>query len=272
MNQRTVFFISDQTGITAETLGRSLLTQFEAVKFRQVTVPFIANVDKARQAVAQINLVAKVEGTRPIVFSTLVHDDLREILHTADGLVLDFIDAFIGPLERELGLKSTHTSGKAHGMADGSNYARRIDAMNFALANDDGAATGAYEGADVILLGISRSGKTPTCLYLALQHGIFPANYPLTGDELDGSKLPRAVQPFRNKLFGLSIEPERLAEIRRERRPDSVYCSPQQVDFEVRAAEAIFRKNGIDFVDTTRSSIEEIASTILSKLQIERMG
>lgn len=270
MNQRTVFFVSDQTGITAETLGRSLLTQFENVKFRQVTVPFIATIDKAREAVAQINLVAKVEGVRPIVFSTLVQDELREILRRADGLFLDFIDAFIGPLEREIGMKSSHRSGRAHGIADNSNYTRRIDAMNFALANDDGATTAAYEDADVILVGVSRSGKTPTCLYLALQFGVSPANYPLTGDELDGNRLPRALRAHRHKLFGLTIEPERLCEIRTERRPDSQYCSPQQVDFEVRAAEGIFRSNGIPFVDTTRSSIEEIASTVLSKLEIER--
>lgn len=271
MNQRTVFFISDQTGITAETLGRSLLTQFESVKFRQVTVPFIATVDKAREAVAQIDLVAKVEGMRPIVFSTLVVDELREILRKSDCLFLDFIDAFVGPLEREIGVKSSHTSGRAHGMADNSSYTRRIDAMNFALANDDGASTAAYEDADVILVGVSRSGKTPTCLYLALQYGVAPANYPLTGDELDGNRLPRALRPHRHKLYGLTIEPERLCEIRRERRPDSRYCSPQQVDFEVRAAEGIFRSNGIPFVDTTRSSIEEIASTVLSELEIERL-
>lgn len=272
MNHRTAFFISDQTGITAETLGRSLLTQFDTVKFRQVTVPFIATVDKAREAVAQINLVAKVEGVRPIIFSTLVQDELREILRSADGLFLDFIDAFIGPLERELGIKSSHTSGKAHGMADNSSYTRRIDAMNFALANDDGASTSAYEDADVILLGVSRSGKTPTCLYLALQFGVFPANYPLTGEELDGNRLPRAVRRHRHKLFGLTIDPERLGEIRNERRPDSEYSSPQQVDFEVRSAERIFQSNGVQYVDTTRSSIEEIASTILSELGIERIS
>ena len=271
MNQRTVFFISDQTGITAETLGRSLLTQFDAVKFRQVTVPFIATVDKAHEAVAQINLVSKVEGVRPIVFSTLVHDELREILRKADGLFLDFIDAFIGPLEREIGIKSSHTSGKAHGMADDSSYTRRIDAMNFALANDDGASTSAYEDADVILVGVSRSGKTPTCLYLALQYGVFPANYPLTGDELDGHRLPRALRPYRHKLYGLTIEPQRLQEIRSERRPDGEYSAPQQVDFEIRAAEGIFNSNGIPYVDTTRTSIEEIASTVLSQLDIERM-
>lgn len=271
MNQRTVFFISDQTGITAETLGRSLLTQFESVKFRHVTVPFIATLDKAREAVAQINLVAKVEGMRPIVFSTLVHDELRELLRSADCLFLDFIDAFVGPLERELGVKSSHTSGRAHGMADNSSYTRRIDAMNFALANDDGASTASYDSADVILVGVSRSGKTPTCLYLALQYGVSPANYPLTGDELDGRRLPRALRPHRHKLYGLTIEPDRLAEIRTERRPDSEYSSPQQVDFEVRAAEGIFRANGIPFVDTTRSSIEEIASTVLSELEIERL-
>jgi len=271
MNQRTVFFISDQTGITAETLGRSLLTQFESIKFRQVTVPFIATVDKAREAVAQIDLVAKVEGVRPIVFSTLVHDELRNLLRQADCLFLDFIDAFVGPLEREIGVKSSHTSGRAHGMADNSSYTRRIDAMNFALANDDGASTAAYADADVILVGVSRSGKTPTCLYLALQFGVAPANYPLTGEELEGKRLPRLLRPHKHKLYGLTIEPQRLCEIRTERRPDSEYSSPRQVDYEVRAAEAIFRANGIPFVDTTRSSIEEIASTVLSELEIERL-
>ncbi|MGD8964280.1 MAG: kinase/pyrophosphorylase, partial [Gammaproteobacteria bacterium] len=172
MSHRTIFFVSDQTGITAETLGHSLMTQFDGLRFRSVTVPFIDSIDKARATVNRINLTAEVEGSRPIVFATLVEDDLRAVLSESRGLLLDFFDAFIGPLEKELELRSTHTVGKAHGMPNSSAYTRRIDAMNFALENDDGANTRNYHRADVILTGVSRSGKTPTCLYLALHYGV----------------------------------------------------------------------------------------------------
>src|SRR5690606_14502034 len=169
-----------RTGITAETLGHSLLTQFEGVKFRQESLPFIGTEEKARLAVARINEAAAEDGARPLVFSTLVKDDLRSIIIGSEGMFLDFFDAFIGPLEKELGLKSSHTSGKAHGMADSQQYTQRIDAMNFALANDDGVTTRHYDKADIVLVGVSRSGKTPTCLYLALHYGVYAANYPLT--------------------------------------------------------------------------------------------
>ena len=270
MKQRTVFFISDQTGITAETLGRSLLSQFDSIKFRQVTVPFIATVDKARDVVSKINLTAKVEGCRPIVLSTLVHDELRNIVKESDGLFLDFIDAFIGPLEDELGMKSTHTSGMAHGVTDTSVYTKRIDAMNFAISNDDGVSTAQYDSADVILIGVSRSGKTPTCLYLALQYGVYAANYPLDEEQLESAQLPKALVPYASKLYGLTIEADRLQQIRNERRPNSRYASPQQINFELRAAEAIYKKHGISFVNTTQCSIEEIASIILNEKSLTR--
>lgn len=270
MNERTVFFLSDQTGVTAETLGHSLLTQFEGYKFRQVTLPFIDTDDKAREAVRKINDAAGKADAKPIVFSTLVQDEFRAAVREADGLHLDIFDVFLEPLEQELKQKSTHTAGKAHGMSDIESYMKRIEATNFALANDDGAITRDYEKADVILVGVSRSGKTPTCLYLALQYGVYAANFPLTDEEFDSGSLPGILNKQKSKLFGLTIAPTRLQQIRRERRALGKYSSAQQVRYELREAEKIFKKYNIPFVDTTEFSIEEISSRILDSTGVER--
>src|SRR5580658_2919490 len=244
------------------------MTQFEGVEFRAVTLPFVSSVDKAHEAVRRINGAGE-DGLRPIVFSTLVQDELRDIVMQADGLFLDFFAAFVGPLERELAVRSTHRAGRAHGIADLAAYTTRINATNFALANDDGTG-GDYSHADVILVGVSRVGKTPTCVYMALQYGVFAANYPLTEDDLEAGKLPAKLDPFRAKLYGLTIRPERLQQIRNERRPDSRYASRQQVQYELRAAEAMFTRLGVPSLDTTECSIEEIASRILNTSGIER--
>ncbi len=270
MDRRTVFFVSDQTGVTAETMGHSLLTQFDGQAFRQVTLPFISTVDKAEEAVRRINATAEAEGVRPVVFSTLLQEDLREIIKRANGLFLDFFDAFLGPLELELKTKSSRAQGKAHGMADIGAYTLRINATNFALANDDGAITRDYDRADLILTGVSRSGKTPTCLYMALQYGIFAANYPFSEEELEAGRLPQSLVPHKKKLYGLTIVPERLQQIRNERRPNSRYASPAQCEFEVRNAEALFVRYDIPYINTTETSIEEIASRILDKTGLER--
>ncbi len=270
MTRRTVFFVSDQTGVTAETMGHSLLTQFDGQEFRPVTLPFISSIDKAREAVRRINATALEEGIRPIVFSTLVQEDVRAVVKGANGLLLDFFDAFMTPLEQELSVKSTHATGRAHGMSDLAAYTMRINATNFAVANDDGAGARDYEHAEVILVGVSRSGKTPTCLYMALQYGIFAANYPLTEEDLESDRLPRVLAPHARKLYGLTIRPDRLQQIRNERRPDSRYSSAQQVQYELRAAEALFNRHGISSINTTECSIEEIASRILDKMGLER--
>lgn len=269
--KRTVFFLSDRTGITAETLGHSLLTQFDGAEFNQVTLPFIDSPERAREAVERINRTARETGEKPLLFSTLINDDVRDIVnHEAEGLLLDFFDAFIGPLERELDMKSTHTAGRAHGVADRATYTARIDAVNFALANDDGVTTRNYSKADLILVGVSRSGKTPTCLYMALQYGVNAANYPLTEEELDKGRLPKTLLEYKSKLYGLTIEPRRLQQIRTERRPDSKYASTHQVRFEIGEAEAMFRKARIPHINTTNASIEEIATTILHETGIKR--
>ncbi|MFM7708423.1 MAG: pyruvate, water dikinase regulatory protein [Gammaproteobacteria bacterium] len=269
MSGRPVFFVSDQTGVTAETMGHSLLTQFEGLEFRAATLPFVSSVDKAKEALRRIRATGEESGLRPIVFGTLVQDDIREVFKSGDVLFLDFFESFVGAMERELGSVSTHSSGRAHGIADSVAYATRIDATNYALANDDGSA-GDYSRADVILIGVSRSGKTPTCLYLAMQYGIYAANYPLTDEDLESTRLPPSLQAHKGKLFGLRIAPARLQQIRQERRAGSRYASAAQVAFETRAAEALFHRHGIASLDTTECSIEEISARILEATGVER--
>ncbi len=270
MNERIVYFLSDQTGVTAETLGHSLITQYNSRNFRQVTLPFIDTRDKAEEAVARINESVSDDSLRPIIFSTLVKDDIRAIVSEANGLHLDIFDVFLEPLSEELQETPTHEPGRAHGMSDIDAYMKRIEATNFALANDDGGVSRNYDMADVILIGVSRSGKTPTCLYLALQYGVYAANYPLTDEEFESGELPEILAKQRKKLYGLSIGPERLRQIRKERRPLGSYSTAQQVRFEVRETEKLFRRYGIPHVDTTEFSIEEIASRILDSTGVER--
>lgn len=267
--QRTVFFISDGTGITAETLGHSLLTQFEGIDFKQVRIPFVDCEDKAREAVKRIEQAAFDDGAPPIVVNTVVNPELCSLLATSRGLVLDLFAAFLAPLEAELNTKRSARVGRAHGMNGSGSYEGRIHAVNYALAHDDGVAPD-YTEADVVLIGVSRSGKTPTCLYLALHYGIKAANYPLTEDELSRMRLPDLLQPHREKLFGLSIDPERLRQIRSARRPNSRYADIRQCRREVSEAEALFEKVGIRWLNTTHTSIEEIASKMLQQLGLER--
>lgn len=270
MSERTVFFLSDQTGVTAETLGHSLLTQFNGQQFRNVTLPFIDSDDKAAEAVERINTAAEDDGVRPIVFSTLVQDEFRSIVREAEGLYLDIFDVFLTSLEKELQQESTHEAGRAHGMSNIESYMKRIEATNFALANDDGGITRNYEMADVILIGVSRSGKTPTCLYLALQYGVYAANFPLTDEEFDSGTLPDFLTKQKQKLVGLTIAPTRLQQIRKERRALGQYSSAQQVRYELREAAKIFKKYGVPTIDTTEFSIEEISSRILNSTGVER--
>ena len=270
MTERAVFFLSDQTGVTAETLGHSLLTQFNQQNFRQVTLPFIDTEDKAKEAVARIDDIGASSRLRPIVFSTLVQPEYRDIVRKANGLLIDIFDAFLDPLGHELGENPTHEPGRAHGMSDIDAYMKRIEATNFALANDDGGISRNYDRADVILVGVSRSGKTPTCLYLALQYGVYAANYPLADDEFETGKLPEILLKQKQKLYGLTITPERLRQIRKERRPMGRYSSAQQVRYELRETAKIFKRYGIPNIDTTEFSIEEISSRILDSTGVER--
>ena len=271
MPNPTVFFISDGTGITAETFGNAILAQFE-LKFKHVRLPFVDSVDKAHQAVRQINHTAEVEGRKPVVFTTLVNEEvLKVILDGSKGMMLDMFGTFVNPLEAELGIKSNHRIGRFSDASKSKEYHDRIEAINFSLAHDDGQLNRDLELSDVILIGVSRSGKTPTSLYLAMQYGLKAANYPLIPEDFDRKQLPPALVPHLKKIFGLTIQPERLSEIRNERRPDSRYASLSNCRHEVSEAEAMMRRSGIRWLSTTTKSIEEIATTILQEIRPERL-
>lgn len=266
--KRTAFFISDRTGITVEKLGHSMLSQFDGIEFQQITLPFVDSVEKAREAVQRINHAAVHDGKRPIVFSTLILPAVHRIIEQSDALILDLFKSFIVPLENELGLRSSHAVGRSH--ETGTRYSARMDAVNYALNHDDGGITRALDKAEIILVGVSRSGKSPTSLYLALQFGIFAANYPLVAEDFENRALPNALKPLIPKLYGLTIQAQRLAQIRAERMPNSRYASIENCQKEIQQAEEMMRRAGIPMLDVTAISVEEIATTLLHLTGLKR--
>ena len=268
--KRTVFFISDGTGITAEALGHSLLAQFDSIDFEQITLPYIDSLEKAHNAVKRINEAFAQDGERPLIFDTVVNEDIRNIISQSSAFKIDVFSSFLKPLENELKSDSSYSVGKSHGIVERNRYKARIDSVNFAIDNDDGARTKQYKNADIILVGVSRCGKTPTCLYMAMQFGIKAANYPLTEEDMEFNKLPEVLTPFKEKLHGLTIDPFQLAAIRHERRPNSRYSSLDQCDFEVREVERLFKKLNIPSINTTNFSVEEISTRIMAYAGLDR--
>lgn len=268
--KRKVFFISDRTGITAEMFGQSLLSQFEQVEFDETTIPFIDTTDKAEEACRLIKKAEEESHLRPIVFDTIVTPEIRQVIQASGALVLDFFHTFIGPLETELGETSGFRVGKTHSLKDEKAYDARIESVNFALNNDDGITTRHYKDADVILVGVSRCGKTPTSLYIAMQFGIKAANYPFTEDDMEKLQLPKELKQYKHKIFGLTINPARLHEIRTERRANSRYASLKQCQYEVREVESLYRREKIPSLNTTSRSVEELATKIIATTGIKR--
>ena len=270
MSRRPAFFISDRTGLTSESMGEALLDQFQDLKFKRSTYPFVDTPEKARAMVKIIEKTAEQTALRPLVFSSIINEEIRNIIKSSPGLHLSFFDAFLGQLEDELGTRARHSVGSNHGIRDTERYDARMETVNFSLNHDDGISDKDLQNADVILMGVSRSGKTPTCLYLALQYGIRAANYPLTPDDLDSTDLPPMVKAYKNKIFGLTIKPDRLAEIRQERRPNSKYADINTCKQEVADAQAMFRRYNIPFMNTTQKSVEELAASIMQACQLKR--
>jgi [pyruvate, water dikinase]-phosphate phosphotransferase / [pyruvate, water dikinase] kinase len=267
--RQRVFFISDRTGITVEGLGSSLLSQFGDFDFQRVTLPFVDTVDKAREAIAQVN-ESNRDGLKPLVFSSIVDDAVRVEIKKCDALVLDVFERFIVPLEGALGKKSMHAVGKTHSVGNVKDYNHRIEAINYTLSHDDGVTHRGLDDADIVLVGVSRSGKTPTCLYMAMQFGIKAANYPLIPEDLEANRIPSSLTPLKTKVWGLSIAPERLHQIRSERRPDSRYAALDNCRYEVSAAEKLMKAAGIPYLDSTTKSIEEIATHMLHEAHLVR--
>lgn len=267
--RRTIFYVSDGTGITAETIGHSVLTQFESIEFDTFRLPFVDSEDKARAAAVRIKTTYAQSGARPIVVNTIMDQRLSDIVAESGALMLDVFAPFVAPLETELGMPRSPRVGKAHGLTDFTEYEARINATNYALTHDDGIDVN-YADADVILVGVSRVGKTPTCLYMALHYGVKAANYPLTEEDLERLEIPKRLLPYRPRLYGLSIDAQRLAQVREARRPGSRYAKIEQCRLELAQADKLFRRENIPVQNTTHTSIEEIASKILSQLGIEK--
>ncbi|OGT90403.1 MAG: phosphoenolpyruvate synthase regulatory protein [Gammaproteobacteria bacterium RIFOXYA12_FULL_61_12] len=270
MATRTVFFLSDRTGITVDVFGSSLLSQFDGIDFNRIYIPYLDTEEKLEDAIRRIEAAAEAEHHPPLVFSTLVQGQLRERLRHSNCSVYDLFDTFISAMERDLESHSVCAVGRSHGIGNLEEYERRVESMNFTLSYDDGARLTNLERADVILLGVSRSGKTPTCLYLSLHYGIYAANYPLTQDDLDHGGLPRALAAHKPLLFGLTIIPERLAKIREARRPGSSYASLETCRREVRQAEELYQREGIPLVNSSSLSIEEIATAVMHRMNLMR--
>lgn len=268
--QRTVFYLSDRTGITAETLGHSLLTQFDGIEWKIINVPFLDDIDKARTVLAQINQALACDGHRPLVFSTLLNPEILAVIKQADCCIFDFFETFIRSIENELQQPFARMAGRSHGLQHHLSYFKRIAAINYVLAHDDGVNPKNFTEADIVLIGVSRCGKTPTCLYLGLQYGIAAANYPLTQEDMPAFNLPKVLEKVRNKLFGLTLNPSQLHFIRQERHPNSEYASLQQCQQEILWQESLFRLFNIPYLDTTRISIEEISATILDRCGLKR--
>jgi len=266
---RIVFIVSDGTGITAENFSQSILAQFEAT-FKHIRIPFVDKVDKAHDAVSNINQAASKYGVPPIVFTTVVNPELNAIVGKANGLILDMFQTFVAPLENALGIQSTHAMNRLHHNADTDAYRNRIEAINYSLAHDDGQSNKNLAEADVILVGISRVGKTPTSLYLAMQYGLKAANYPLIPEDFERGHLPKDLMPYRSKIFGLMIDAERLSQIRNERRPGSNYAKLENCRYEINEATAMMKKESIPWVVTTSKSIEEIATTVLQAIKSDK--
>jgi len=268
--KRFVFMISDGTGITAESLGNSLITQFEKIEFEKQTIPYIDTIEKAKSVVARLNRCYEETGVKPLVFMTLVNTEISSEISQSKARVFDLFNTFLAPLEQELNVKSSYTVGRTHGVANTKSYDLRIEAVNYTLAHDDGVNTHQYNQADIVLIGVSRCGKTPSCLYMALQYGILAANYPFTEDNLFEFRLPDELKPYKSKLFGLTIEPQRLQQIRSERCPDSQYASIEQCRLEVTEVEAMYKQENIPFLNSTHYSIEEITTKIMASAGIKR--
>ncbi|CUS48967.1 MAG: hypothetical protein HLUCCO02_02890 [Idiomarinaceae bacterium HL-53] len=264
---RTAFYISDGTALTSETFGHAILSLFP-VKFKHRTLPFIDDINKAQQTVDEIDQAYRESGEKPLIFHTFIDAQIKKIIMSSQGVSYDFLSHYIEPVQQELSVAPDPRTNRTHGIHQ--DYIFRIDAVNYTLANDDGVTTRNYNEADIILIGASRTGKTPTCLYLALQYGIKAANYPLTEEDMNDLSLPQDLKMHRHKLFGLTIDPERLHQIRDNRRANSRYASFEQCQKEIEHIEQLYRREAIPFLNSTHASVEEIAAKIMTIAKLER--
>ena len=269
---QNIFFISDSTGITIESLGQSLFTQFPDTQFIKKVFPFVSNQKEVERVIKRIQESTEIDENPPLVFTSLANEELKNLFLSSGITVLDIFSTFIPAMEAHLGASASHAIGETHGVGNTNQYIQRIEALNFAISHDDGMKFDDIERADIILTGVSRSGKTPTCLYLAMHYNLKTANYPLTDSDFENRTLPQVIATNQDRVFGLTISPQQLCKIREERKPNSKYASLEQCAFEVNQAETLFNGSRLPYLNTTSISIEEIATTIIQRMNIQTHG
>ncbi len=260
-----VFFLSDSTGISAETMGNALLIQFPQLLFRRQLIPFITTPEEALRVVALLDAAA--EGpVRPIAFTTAATDEIRRVLHTTKCPMIDFFELHMTRVESILGVEGARVAAQLHGVGDVKRYNARMAAIEYAIEHDDGQSVRAMDLADIVLIAPSRCGKTPTTMYLALQHGLFVANYPLVDEDLESTDLPRPISHLRERCIGMLATPARLSEVRQQRRPNSRYASLEQCTWELRRAQGMYAANRLPVINSTTKSVEEMSTVIVQTL------
>ena len=266
-SRRSAYFVSDSTGITAETLGNALLANFPGFAFVRHTVPFVDTPDGAANVVRDIARDADA-GLAPIVFTTTKDAAVSRTLAAAPATIIDLLGGHLTELECVLGTTASEQLGQFHTLGDTTQYFARMRAVEYAIEHDDGQSSRALDIADVIIVAPSRCGKTPTTMYLALQYGLLVANYPLTDEDFPTDGLPRLVAPYAARCFGITTTPLRLSQVRHERRPDSRYSSLAQCTLELRRAEDLYRRNRVPFLNSSTKSVEEMSAVILQTLRL----
>lgn len=266
--EHPVFIVSDRSGHTAETLAKSLLAQFPCLNTKKIIFPFIGNQEQASRVAKLIQQEYLRSNKVPLVFSTLVESDTQDIINATDACVVEIFRSYIGPMEEALDMMSAHRAGIMKSEVDDSRYQSRINAIEFSLKNDDGVLSNDYKKADIIITGISRTGKTPTCIYLAMNFGLKACNYPLVQEDLESDRLPKPLLAHKDRVVGLTISPARLKRIRENRRSGTTYADKYSISVEVKRAENIFLNEKIKYYETTDMSIEEIASKIIKDIKL----
>ncbi|ELV8771761.1 kinase/pyrophosphorylase [Vibrio harveyi] len=267
---RDVFYVSDGTAITCETLGHVVLGQFPFIP-NEKTFPFVENEDKVADVIKEIEISYQRDGVKPLVFFSIVVPEIREVLLKAPAYSYDVLESIVQKVQDDIQMAPQPKMQRSRSVSkDSDTYFDRIAAIEYTLAHDDGITLKGLEEADIILLGVSRSGKTPTSLYMAMQFGLRVVNYPFIAEDVKMMRLLPEFEIHRHKLFGLTINPERLNEIRENRLSGSEYASTEQCKLELDTVEALFRREAIPYINTSSLSVEEITTRILERAGMKR--
>jgi len=260
---KEIYYVSDSTGILATNLGQALICQFPEVNFHEEKFPFIKTEEEAQKTINYI--VKQSSGRFPIIFSTLMDPKIRDIFDHPQVEFFDVCGTFLERLEGALEAKALRVPGFSR-QIDFIDMANRVEAINYTLNHDDGTKLSEYDEADVILVGVSRSGKTPVSVYLSTHMGLKSANYPLTERDLDSYSIPKSLRENKKKVVGLTTKPELLESIRQKRYPNSKYAKRSTCIHELQQAQQIFLRNQLPVIDTSGKSIEELATQISQEI------